>query len=116
MRPARLVLVVVAALVLVPACAIAQGAYPNRVIRMIVPFPAGGATDVFGRQYAARISTLLGQQVIVDNKTGAAGSIGAAEAARAEPNGYTVLFATASIWALYNLMSKKPQFDTLKDF
>jgi tripartite-type tricarboxylate transporter receptor subunit TctC len=62
------------------------------------------------------MSTLLGQQVIVDNKTGAAGSIGSAEVARAEPNGYTALFATASVFALYNLMSKKPQFDTLKDF
>ena len=115
MRSTRLAFVVVAAFMLVPASAMAQGPYPNRVIRVIVPFPAGGATDVFARQYAARMSTLLGQQVIVDNKTGAAGSIGSAEAARAEPNGYTALFATASVFALYNLMSKKPQFDTLKD-
>src|SRR5215510_12633715 len=100
MRSARFAFVALAALALVPGPASAQGGYPNRVIRMIVPFPAGGATDVFGRQYALRMSALLGQQVIVDNKTGAAGSIGAAEAARAEPNGYTVLFATASIWAL----------------
>src|SRR5262245_44736776 len=116
MRPTKLAVVALAVLALIPFPAAAQGTYPNRVILVIVPFPAGGATDVFARQYAARISTLLGQQVIVDNKTGASGSIGSAEAARAEPNGYTVLFATASIWALYNLMSKKPQFDTLKDF
>jgi tripartite-type tricarboxylate transporter receptor subunit TctC len=115
MSPARISLAFVAALALLPATAGAQG-YPSRAIRMIVPFPAGGATDVFARQYATRMSVVLGQQVFVDNKTGAAGSIGAAEAARAEPNGYTVLFATASIWALYNLMSKKQQFDTLKDF
>jgi tripartite-type tricarboxylate transporter receptor subunit TctC len=101
---------------LTAATAQAEGAYPNRVIRLIVPFPAGGATDVFARQYAARMSALLAQQVIVDNKTGASGTIGSAEAARAEPNGYTALFATASVFALYNLMSKKPQFDTLKDF
>jgi tripartite-type tricarboxylate transporter receptor subunit TctC len=113
MRSAKFALIMVAALT--PAAAQAQG-YPNRAIRMIVPFPAGGATDVFARQYALRLSTVLGQQVFIDNKTGAAGSIGATEAARAEPNGYTMLFATASIWALYNLMSKKQQFDTLRDF
>jgi tripartite-type tricarboxylate transporter receptor subunit TctC len=116
MRFAGLTFVLLVALVPAPAAAQAQGSYPNRVIRLIVPFPAGGATDVFARQYAAKISTLLGQQVIVDNKTGASGTIGSAEAARAEPNGYTALFATASVFALYNLMSKKPQFDTLKDF
>jgi tripartite-type tricarboxylate transporter receptor subunit TctC len=101
---------------LLPVAAAAQGSYPNRVIRVVVPFPAGGATDVFARQYAARMSALLGQQVIVDNRSGAAGAIGGAEVARAQPDGYTVLFATASVFALYNLMSKKPQFDTLTDF
>jgi len=115
MQPARLAFVVLAALALGPAPATAQGTYPSRVIRVIVPFPAGGATDVFARQYAARMSSLLGQQVVIDNKTGAAGAIGSAEVARAEPNGYTALFATASVFALYNLLSKKPQFDTLKD-
>jgi tripartite-type tricarboxylate transporter receptor subunit TctC len=115
MRPVRLAFAIVATLALLPAAATAQG-FPTRNIRMIVPFPAGGATDVFARQYAQRMSSVLGHQIFVDNKTGAAGSIGAAEAARAEPNGYTMLFATASIWALYNLMSKKQQFDTLKDF
>jgi len=112
----RFAFVVLVALVFIPASATAQGSYPNRVIRLIVPFPAGGATDVFARQYAARMSSLLGQQVVIDNKTGAAGAIGSAEVARAEPNGYTALFATASVFALYNLMSKKPQFDSLKDF
>lgn len=115
MRPAKLAFAVLATLTLTPTSVLAQG-YPTRAIRMIVPFPAGGATDVFARQYAARMSVLLGQQVFIDNKTGAAGSIGSAEVARSEPNGYTALFATASVWALYNLMSKKPQFDTLKDF
>lgn len=115
MRPVTLSFALLASLVLVPASALAQS-YPSRAIRMIVPFPAGGATDVFARQYAQRMSAVLGQQIFIDNKTGAAGSIGSAEAARAEPNGYTALFATASVWALYNLMSKKPQFDTLKDF
>jgi tripartite-type tricarboxylate transporter receptor subunit TctC len=116
MRPGKLAAVIVAAIASIPVAASAQGAYPSRVIRIVVPFPAGGATDVFARHYAARMTTLLGQQVIVDNKAGAAGAIGTAEVARAEPNGYTLLFGTASIYALYNLMSKKPQFDILKDF
>jgi tripartite-type tricarboxylate transporter receptor subunit TctC len=118
MRPARLTLtfIILAAFALVPAAASAQSTYPNRVIRMIVPFPAGGATDVFARHYAQRMSALLGQQVIVENKSGAAGTIGTLEAARAESNGYTMLFGTASIFALYNSMSKNPKFDVLKDF
>jgi tripartite-type tricarboxylate transporter receptor subunit TctC len=114
-QPAKLTAFVLAALTFGSASGAAQSSYPTRAIRMIVPFPAGGATDVFARQYAVRMSALLGQQVFIDNKTGAAGSIGSAEVARSEPNGYTALFATASVFALYNLMSKKPQFDTLKD-
>jgi tripartite-type tricarboxylate transporter receptor subunit TctC len=101
---------------LAPAAASAQAPYPNRVIRMIVPFPAGGATDVFARHYAQRMSALLGQQVIVENKSGAAGAIGTLEVARSEPNGYTLLFGTASIYGLYNSLSKNPKFDILKDF
>jgi tripartite-type tricarboxylate transporter receptor subunit TctC len=83
---------------------------------MVVPFPAGGATDVFARHYAQRMSALLGQQVIVENKSGAAGAIGTLEVARSEPNGYTLLFGTASIYGLYNSLSKNPKFDILKDF
>ena len=118
MRSARITLTfaVLAALALLPAAAMAQSAYPNRVVRIVVPFPAGGATDVFARHYAQHMSVLLGQQFIVENKSGAAGAIGALEVARSEPNGYTLLFATASIYALYNSMSKNPKFDTLKDF
>jgi len=118
MRPARLTLTfaVFATLALVPAAAMAQSTYPNRVIRVVVPFPAGGATDVFARHYAQRMSALLGQQMIVENKSGAAGAIGTLEVARSEPNGYTMLFGTASIFALYGSMSKNPKFDVLKDF
>jgi tripartite-type tricarboxylate transporter receptor subunit TctC len=96
--------------------ALAQDAYPTRTIRLIVPFPAGGATDVFARQYATRMGAILGQTMIVENKAGAAGAIGSVEAARAPADGYTLLFGTASTHALYNLLSKNPQFDSLKDF
>ncbi|MDO8396993.1 MAG: tripartite tricarboxylate transporter substrate binding protein [Bradyrhizobium sp.] len=95
---------------------LAQDAYPSRSIRLIVPFPAGGPTDVCARQYALRMSGILGQSMIVENKSGAAGAIGSAEALRAPADGYTLLFGTASTHGLYNLLSKKPQFDSLKDF
>lgn len=96
--------------------ALAQPSYPSRSIRLIVPFPAGGPTDVFARQYAARMSGILGQQMVVENKPGAAGAIGSAEAARAPADGYTLLFGTASTHGLYNLLTKSPQYDSLKDF
>lgn len=102
------------ALMLSPA--LAQQSYPTRPIRLIVPFPAGGPTDVFARQYATRMSDILGQQMVVENKAGAAGAIGSSEAARAPADGYTLLFGTASTHGLYNLLSKAPQYDSLKDF
>ena len=98
------------------APSLAQDTYPSRAIRLIVPFPAGGPTDVFARQYATRMSTILGQQMVVENKAGAAGAIGSTEIARASPDGYALLFGTASTHGLYNLLSKNPQYDSLKDF
>ena len=98
------------------APALAQDAYPSRAIRLVVPFPAGGPTDVFARQYATRMSAILGQQMVVENKAGAAGAIGSADIARATPDGYALLFGTASTHGLYNLLAKKPQYDSLKDF
>lgn len=98
------------------APSLAQDAYPSRAIRLVVPFPAGGPTDVFARQYATRMSAILGQQMVVENKAGAAGAIGSADIARATPDGYALLFGTASTHGLYNLLAKKPQYDSLKDF
>ncbi len=98
------------------APALSQQIYPTRSIRLVVPFPAGGPTDVFARQYAGRMSELLGQQMVVENKAGAAGAIGSVEVARAPADGYTLLFGTASTHGLYNLLSKAPKFDSLKDF
>ena len=79
-------------LALTPA-ALAQ-AWPTRPITMIVPFPAGGNADVLARAFAPELSEKLGQQVIVDNRTGASGNIGAAAVAKAAPDGYTFMFAT----------------------
>lgn len=115
MRHARLgAALLLTALTLSPT--LAQQSYPARPIRLIVPFPAGGPTDVFARQYAQRMSDILGQQMVVENKAGAAGAIGSSEVARAPADGYTLLFGTASTHGLYNLLSKAPQYDSLKDF
>jgi tripartite-type tricarboxylate transporter receptor subunit TctC len=81
-----------------------------------VPFPPGGPTDTIGRMTAERLTGLLGQTVIVDNKSGAAGSIGAMEVKNAKPDGYTFLFATSSTHAINPTAFVKPPYDPIKDF
>lgn len=95
--------------------AFAQG-FPARPIRLVIPFPAGGPTDVYARLYAERMSRELGQPVVTENRGGASGAIGANEVKRAAADGYTLLFGTASTHALYNLVTKQPQYDAAKDF
>ena len=90
--------------------------YPAKPVRIVVPFPPGGPTDVFARQYATRMSAVLNQSVVVDYTSGAGGAIGAVEVKRADPDGYTLLFGSASNLGLYNLMSTAPLYDALKDF
>jgi tripartite-type tricarboxylate transporter receptor subunit TctC len=94
----------------------AQSTYPSKPIRLVVPFPAGGPTDVFARQVGVRLSTLIAQPVVIDNKAGASGAIGSVDVKRSAPDGYTLLFGTASTHGLYNLIVKSPQYDALKDF
>ncbi len=101
---------------LLAAPALAQETYPSRPLRLVVPFPAGGPTDVYARLFAERISRELGQPVVIDNRGGAGGAIGALEVARARPDGLTLLFGTASTHALYPLVTRQPQFDPSKDF
>ena len=94
----------------------AQSAFPSKPIRLVVPFPPGGPTDLFARQYGARLSNLLGQPVLIDNKAGASGAIGAMDVMRAAPDGYTLLVGTMSTYTLYMLIQDKPQYDSLKNF
>jgi tripartite-type tricarboxylate transporter receptor subunit TctC len=89
--------------------------YPSRPIRMIVPYSAGGATDIVMRIVAAKLPELLGQQVIVDNRPGAGGLIGTDTAAKASPDGYTLLAASTPHVILPHLHKNIP-FDALKDF
>ena len=90
--------------------------YPAKPIRLIVPYPPGGATDIFGRILGARLGELLGQQVVPEQRAGAAGVLGAEAAARAAPDGYTLVVGQASNLAInQHLMSKLP-YDPVKDF
>ncbi|OZI54226.1 Bug family tripartite tricarboxylate transporter substrate binding protein [Bordetella genomosp. 5] len=93
----------------------AQAAYPERPLRIIVPFAAGGATDVIARTVAQAMSDKLGQPVIVENKAGANGNIGAVMAARAEPDGYTLLMATSS-HAINATLYQKLDYSLTRDF
>ena len=90
--------------------------WPQKPIRMIVPFPPGGGTDVFGRLIAQHLSTALEQSVVVDNRAGAAGRIGAEQAARAAPDGYTLLMATTTVIITAPALFPKLPYDSLKDF
>lgn len=92
----------------------AQQNYPNRVVRMIVPFPAGGVADVLGRMTAQKLSAQYGQQVVVENRGGSGGHVGAEFAARAVPDGYTIMFGTIGIHAAYGIYSKL-SYDPAKD-
>jgi tripartite-type tricarboxylate transporter receptor subunit TctC len=90
--------------------------YPSRPITMVVPFAAGGAFDVIGRILAARMSEILGQQVIVENMTGAAGIIGVNRVVNAAPDGYTFLFGSIGTHAYNQTIYKKPRYDATADF
>jgi len=94
----------------------AQDKYPDRPIRLIVPFSPGGQTDNVSRRVGDAISPILGQQVIIDNRAGASGTIGSTEAARAKPDGYTILMGTSSTHAINPTMMSRIQYDAVKDF
>jgi tripartite-type tricarboxylate transporter receptor subunit TctC len=102
------------AAVLAAPVAQAQG-YPNKPIRLICPFPPGGAVDIASRAIAAELSKNLGQPVTVDNRPGAGGNIGGAEAARSAPDGYTLFMTTSGIQAINPALYSKMPFDPNKD-
>ncbi len=97
------------------AAASAQG-FPSKPLRIIVPFAAGGPTDITARIVGPRMTELLGQPVIIDNRAGATGIIGAELVAKAPADGYTLLFGTASVVAINMVTYSKLPFDTLRDF
>jgi tripartite-type tricarboxylate transporter receptor subunit TctC len=104
----------VAAVALAGAAFAQQQNYPNRPIRIIIPWPPGQATDLVGRVIAQQLSTILGQQVIPDNRPGAGGMIGTDMAAKATPDGYTLLAASSGPVTINPLLQKVP-FDPVRD-
>jgi tripartite-type tricarboxylate transporter receptor subunit TctC len=94
----------------------AQAAYPSHNIKLIVPYPAGGTTDLLGRLVADRIKSGLNAIVVVENKPGAATTLGAEQVARSEPDGYTIMIATSTTLAINKSLYKKLPYDPVKDF
>ena len=93
-----------------------QPAYPSRTIKMIVPYPAGGTTDLLGRMVAEQLQTGIGATVVVENKPGAGTTLGADQVARSEPDGYTLLIATSTTLAINKTLYRKLPYDPVKDF
>lgn len=99
-----------------PLAATAQSSYPDRPIKLVVPFAPGGVTDTSGRLIAEQLAKRLGQQVVVENKAGASGNIGAQQVATAAPDGYTLVLAFDGTMVINPHVFQKVPFDTLKDF
>lgn len=106
---------IAAALLPIVTAAHAAERYPSHPIRMIVPFPAGGATDVLARIVGQKLSERLGQNIVIDNRTGASGNVGSEIAARAAPNGYTLIMGNVSSHAINASVFKLP-YDPVRDF
>src|SRR5262245_50105339 len=111
----RLRIAFTACLVFMCATAAAQR-YPEKPVRMVVPFQPGGGSDTVGRALARGMSERLGQQVVVENRVGAAGSIGAEFAARAPADGYTLLLGSTSELTQYPIVNPKIRYDPVRDF
>lgn len=114
-RAAAILAVAAVAVAAAPRAALAQGAWPEKPIHFIVPYPPGGGTDVIARIVQERFQRELGQTIIIDNRGGAAGSLGTDVVAKAAPDGYSVLF-TLSSHTINPFIYPKLPFDTVKDF
>lgn len=94
----------------------AQASWPDRPVRMIVPWPPGGSTDVLARLVAEQLSTRLGQSFVIENRPGAGGNIGAEALAKSTPDGYTMAPLTLGVWSIANYLYSRLPFDWDKDF
>jgi tripartite-type tricarboxylate transporter receptor subunit TctC len=112
----RVVKLLAAALFALSATAAGAQAWPQKPVRFIVPFPPGGATDISARLLGEKLSQTWGQQVVIENRGGAGGGVGAAEAARAAPDGYTLFFPSGSVVTANQHIYAKLNYDPEKDF
>jgi tripartite-type tricarboxylate transporter receptor subunit TctC len=118
MRIARTSLLALA-LMLAPIAVLAQGqtsAYPSRVVRLIVPYGTGGVSDIMGRVVAQKMTELLGQPMVVENRPGAGGMLGTGLVAKAPPDGYTIVLSSLSAYAIGPRLVKESPYDPVKDF
>jgi tripartite-type tricarboxylate transporter receptor subunit TctC len=115
MNPSRILAAAGTALLLA-STAQAQGTWPAKPVRIIVPAPAGTAPDIFARVYAEQLGKSLGQPFVVDNRAGASGNIGAEAVAKAAPDGYTLLVCTVGTHGINTSLYSKMSFDPVKDF
>ena len=106
----------VVGVVMLAAPVAAQDAYPNRPVRWVVPFPAGGPTDTLSRILVARLAEMWGQSVVVENKGGASGAIGSDFAAKSQPDGYTLILGTQSTHGSNLIFFPNLPYDPIKDF
>lgn len=111
----RRALVTALGLALAAGGALAQS-WPAKPIRLVIPFPAGGSTDIVGRQIAEKLTQSLGQPVVVDNRAGAGGTTGSDLVAKAPADGYTFLMATSSTHAIAPSLYAKLPYDPVRDF
>jgi tripartite-type tricarboxylate transporter receptor subunit TctC len=107
---------VIAAVVALATISAARAGWPDRPVTFVVPFPAGGSTDMVARMVGQKASDKLGQPVVIENRAGATGAIGATSVARAPADGYTVLVASIGVYATNPFLQPKLQYDPLKDF
>ena len=98
------------------ACAAADSNYPNRPIRMVVPFPTASPSDIIGRLLSQRLGEALGQSIVIDNKPGAGGVVGAETVAKATPDGYTLLMGGTGALAIIPGLNSKLSYDPMRDF
>ena len=103
-------------LALMLSCVPAMAQYPDKPVKLVVPFPPGGPTDVFARVLSAALAEQLGQQVVIENKGGAGGTVGTDLVAKAKPDGYTLLFGTAATHGINVSLYQQLPYDPLKDF
>jgi len=115
-RPPAIALLLLAAIAASMTDACAQSGYPSRSIRFIVPYPPGGPTDLMARSMSGRLSEALGQMVVVDNRAGAGGNVGAEIAAKSPPDGYTLLMGAISTHGINASLYTRLAFDPVKDF
>ena len=116
MKTAETLLIAFGVMVTAPGAAFAQGtAYPSKPIQLVAPFPPGASTDLAARYFGPRLQEALGQTVVVENRPGAGGILGSTYAAKAAPDGHTLLVASSSV-ILGPLMQKAPAYDAVRDF